>query len=99
MTIMSCGATGHCCWCAPTTPPAPLVADPAEPAEPEPVGTTPADPDDESLALVLVLPAGIRVRVEATITDAAAVRWLHDLGVAAMVLAMHGEQATGRSAR
>ncbi len=94
MTIMPCGAIGHCCWCAPTTPPAPLVADPAEP---EPVETTPVDPDGESLELVLTIPAGVRVRVEATSTDAAAVRWLHDLGVAAMVLAMRWEEATATS--
>ncbi len=65
-----------------------------------PVSLFPVDPDGESFALVLGLPAGIRLRLEATSTDAAAVRWLHKLGVTALMLAMRYEEATaGGSAR
>ncbi len=96
MAILACGCTGRRCRCAPPTPPTPVVADPAEPVSLE---TVPVDPDGESFALVLGrLPAGVRIRVEATSTDATAVRWLHDLGVAALVLATRYEEAAAAGA-
>ncbi len=106
MPILACGCTGRRCRCAPpttSTPPTPVLVDPSGPAEPEPepepLGVLSIDPAGEPVALVLSrIPAGIRIRVEAMSTDAAAIRWLRDVGVAALVLAMRCEEAAAATA-
>ncbi len=92
MAIMSCRGAGHGCRCAPS---APLVVDPAELASVEMV---PAGPGGRVLAPVLVLP-GVRVRVDAPIPNTQAARWWHELGMAALLVAMHYDEAGSESAR
>ncbi len=93
MTIVSCEATGHGCRCATT---APLVVDPTELAS---VGTVPVGPGGEALLPVLFLPGGLRIYVDASSTDIDDARWWHELGVAALLAAMHYDEVGSRPAR
>ncbi len=99
MPILACGHTDRGCRCAPPTPlipPAPLVADPAELVSME---TAPVGPDGEAFVPVLLLPGGLRLHVDASSTDLDAARWWHELGVAALLAAMHYDEHGSRPVR
>jgi hypothetical protein len=78
----------------------PLVVNAAEHASVETVPAGPPGPGGATRMAVLVLP-GVRLCVDPASTDVDAARWWHELGVAALLAAMHYDegQCGSRSAR